>query len=86
MTDAISLQLNADNSFVMSKNEGNRRVEGQYAFRDGLITFSEATGDTGPVKFPLTWRFETVGDEFRLNEHIGSCARFKGLTFRPAAG
>jgi hypothetical protein len=83
----VSLQLNADNTFVMSEVEGNRKVEGRYALQDGVITFSDPKGDTGPAQFPMRCRFDgSGGSEFRLGDTGGSCARFKDLTFKPAAG
>jgi hypothetical protein len=30
--------------------------------------------------------FQESGDAFRLGETAGSCARFKDMTFKPAAG
>jgi hypothetical protein len=83
----LSLQLNADNTFVMSEIDGSRKVQGRYAFRDGELTLSDPSGDIGPAQFPMRCRFEGQGGtEFRLVDTSGSCARFKDLTFRPAAG
>lgn len=79
----VSLQLNADRSFVMDEVKGERRVEGRYTFQDGVLTFSDARGDIGPEQFPMRCRFQPSGaDAFRLGEEGGSCGRFKDLTFK----
>jgi hypothetical protein len=71
----------------MNEVDGNRKVEGRYAYENGVVTFSEPKGDTGPAQFPMRCRFETVGTgEFRLADTDGACPRFKDLTFKPAAG
>lgn len=83
----VSLQLNPDNTFVMNEVDGNRRVEGRYAFQDGILTFSDPQGDIGPAQFPMRCRFEASGaSEFRLADNEGACTRFKDLTFKPSAG
>ncbi|WP_230533094.1 hypothetical protein [Microvirga roseola] len=83
----LTIQLNPDNTFVMNEAEGNRRVEGRYAFENGVVTFSDPTGDIGPAQFPMRCRFEATGtDEFRLADNEGACTRFNDLTFRPSAG
>lgn len=83
----ISLQLNPDNTFVMNEVDGNRKVEGRYAFESGIVTFSDPKGDIGPATFPMRCRFETAGtSDFRLADNDGACTRFKDLTFKPAAG
>lgn len=83
----ISLQLNPDNTFVMNEVDGSRKVEGRYAFENGIVTFSDPKGDIGPATFPMRCRFETAGtSDFRLADNDGACTRFKDLTFKPAAG
>lgn len=82
----IAIQLNPDSTFVMNEVEGNRRVEGRYAYQDGTMTFSDPKGDIGPAQFPMRCRVQGTASEFRLAEAEGTCTRFKDLTFRPAAG
>lgn len=83
----VSLQLNRDNSFVMNEVSGNRKVEGRYAFENGIVTFSDPKGDIGQAQFPMRCRLETVGSsEFRLADAGGACTPFKDMTFKPTAG
>lgn len=84
----ISLQLNRDNTFVMNQVEGNQNVEGQYSYENGVLTFSQPSGDVGSANFPLTCRMEPAGaDGFALQdeEQGENCGPLKNLTFRPAA-
>lgn len=87
----VSLQLNRDNSFVMNQVEGNRSVQGQYAYEDGVLTFSQPAGDMGDTNFPLRCQMEPAGaDGFQLQDQADapaeqSCGPLKDLTFRPAA-
>ena len=82
----ISLRLNSDNSFVMAETAGKRRVEGRYTFEDGVVTFSEAKGDTGPQQFPMRCRLQAAEQSggFRLSDQAG-CNRFSEFTFTPSA-
>jgi hypothetical protein len=82
----ISLRLNPDNSFVMAETAGKRRVEGSYTFEDGVVTFSEAKGDTGPQQFPMRCRLQAAEQSggFRLTDQVG-CNRFGEFTFTPSA-
>jgi hypothetical protein len=83
----ISIQLYPDNSFVMNEVEGDRKVEGRYAYQDGIVTFSEPKGDIGPAQFPMRCRLQPgATGEFRFAENEGSCTRLKDLTFKPASG
>jgi hypothetical protein len=72
----------------MSEIAGNRRVNGRYAFENGVLTFSDASGDTGPQQFPIRCRFEAAEERngFRLADEAGSCKPFGGLTFTPVTG
>ncbi len=82
----VTLELRPDGTFVLNEIEGDRRVEGDYALEAGTITFSDPEGDVGPAQFPMRCRFEAAGNDFRLNDSGGTCQRFEGLTFTPAAG
>lgn len=83
----MTIQLNPDNTFVMNEADGSHKVEGRYAFQDGVVTFSDPQGDVGEAQFPMRCRFEASGtSEFRLSDVDGACTRFKDLTFKPAAG
>jgi hypothetical protein len=83
----VTIQLNPDNTFVMQEAGSARKVEGRYAYQDGIVTFSDATGDVGTAQFPMRCRFQTEGaGSFRLADADGACTQFKDLTFKPAAG
>ncbi|MCB5177524.1 copper resistance protein NlpE [Microvirga lenta] len=83
----VSLQLNPDNTFVMNEVDGNKKVEGRYAYENGVLTLSDPKGDVGQATFPMRCRFETSGaSDFRLADNEGACTRFRDLTFKPAAG
>ncbi|MBJ6126813.1 hypothetical protein [Microvirga splendida] len=83
----VTLQLNPDKTFVMRETGSSRKVEGRYAYENGVLIFSDATGDTGTVQFPMHCRFITEGaSNFRLADTGGACTQFKDLTFEPAAG
>jgi hypothetical protein len=83
----MTIQLSPDNTFVMRETGSARKVEGRYAYQDGVMTFSDATGDLGTAQFPMRCRFQTEGaSEFRLADTDGACTQFKDLTFKPAAG
>lgn len=83
----ISLQLNPDKTFVMNEVDGNRKVQGHYAYENGVLTLSQPTGDIGQATFPMRCRFETLGaGDFRLTDEGGACTRLKDLTFKPTAG
>ncbi len=83
----MTIQLNRDNTFVMRQTGTSRKVEGRYTYQDGIVTFSEATGDIGAAQFPMRCRFETGGpSQFRLVDTDGACPQFKDLTFKLAAG
>ena len=84
----VSLRLNADNTFRMDETDGNRKVEGQWQFasQSNLLVLSDPKGDAGTAQFPMRCHFQESGDAFRLGETAGSCARFKDMTFKPAAG
>jgi len=85
----VSLRLNADNTFRMDETDGNRKVEGQWQFasQSNLLVLSDPKGDVGTAQFPMRCHFQESGaDAFQLGETAGSCARFKDMTFKPAAG
>lgn len=83
----MTIQLNPDNTFVMQEPGSARKVEGRYAYQDGIVTFSDATGDTGTAQFPMRCRFQQEGaSDFRLTDTDGACSQFRDLTFKPAAG
>lgn len=83
----VSLQLNEDNTFVLTETGTSNKVQGKYAFENGVITFSQPTGDVGTAKFPIKCRMEGASaDSFSLADTGGSCQRFHNLTFKPKAG
>lgn len=85
----VSLRLNADNTFRMDETDGNRKVDGQWQFasQSNLLILSDPKGDVGTAQFPMRCHFQESGpDAFQLGETAGSCARFKDMTFKPAAG
>ena len=81
----VSIRFDPDGTFEMNETEGDQKVEGRYALEDGIVTFSEPTGDVGAATFPLRCRFEPAEDAFTLGAVGDSCARFEGLTFQPAS-
>jgi hypothetical protein len=80
---AVSLRLNPDQTFVM-RGEDQKSVEGRYAFENGILTFSDPTGDVGQATFPMRCRLEESGEGFVLRSVEDSCTRLDNLTFNPA--
>lgn len=81
----VSLRLNQDGTFEMTETDGNKQVQGRYAFENGIVTFSQPTGDVGSATFPMRCRLQEAGDSFSFAPVENSCERLRDLTFKTQA-
>ena len=82
---AIVLRFDQDGTFRISEAAGSRKVDGHYAYADGVLTLSDAKGDIGGVKFPIRCRLEPAPPGFSLSPIEDSCRIFNQVRFEPAS-
>ncbi len=70
-----------DGTFQMSGSDKVRNVTGRYALEGGQLVLSEAEGDVGTARFPMTCAIADNEGGFALEDEDGSCGLFAGRSF-----
>ncbi len=81
MFENVALLFQPDGMFDMTNDRTDKTVTGGYALADGVITFSDAEGDTGAADFPMVCGITISEAELTLTDTDGSCALLDGATF-----
>ena len=81
----ILLRFDPDGGFSISEAAGSRKVDGHYAYTDGVRTLSDAKGDVGTAKFPMRCRLDPAPPGFSLSPIEDSCTVFNRVQFKPTS-
>lgn len=84
MAEAVMLRLNPDASFDLREIGGSRQAGGRYAYKAGVLTFSDGQGDIGKTQFPIQCRLLRTAAGFAVLLGQSNCHPFDGLSFRKA--
>ncbi len=82
---SVVLRFEANGAFRISEAAGSRKVDGHYAYTDGVLTLSDAKGDVGTAKFPMRCRLDPAPPGFSLSPIEDSCTVFNRVQFEPAS-
>jgi uncharacterized phage infection (PIP) family protein YhgE len=69
-----------DGRFVLLNDARGQKVTGGYTATEGLLTLTEAEGDTGTTPFPMTCALRQSGDGLVLEQSAEELCALVGLT------
>ena len=80
---AVVVTLGEDGRFVLRNDASGQEVTGSYATEAGRLTLSEAKGDVGRTRFPMTCSVKQSDGGLMLEETGDEPCALTGLTLEP---